>query len=84
MQFHHVTGSLSSSGKHDLTHHTADKEKIDVLETRVLALRSCKDVKANGWSTKVLDNNVEQVCWEENSKRKAPFCLNKREALLAS
>lgn len=84
MEFHHVTGSLSSSGKHDLTHHTADKEKIDVLETRVLALRSCKDVKANGWSTKVLDNNVEQVCWEENSKRKAPFCLNKREALLAS
>lgn len=84
MEFHHVTGSLSSSGKHGLTHHTADKEKIDVLETRILALRSCKDVKANGWSTKVLDNNVEQVCWEENSKRKAPFCLNKREALLAS
>lgn len=80
-----MTGSLSSSGKHCLTHHTEDKEKIDVLETRVLAIRSCKDVKANGWSTKVLDNNVEHVCWEENSnKRKAPFCLNKREALSAS
>lgn len=84
MQFHYVKGSLSSSGKHSLSNHTEDKEKINVLEKRVLALRSCKDVKANGWSTKVLDS-VEKVCWQENSnKRQAPFCLNKREALSAS
>lgn len=84
MEFHYVTDSLSSSGKHGLTNHTKDKEKINVLETRVLALRSCKDVKANDWSTKVLDNDLEQVCWEENSnKRMAPFCLYKREALSA-
>nr|XP_004239141.1 uncharacterized protein LOC101245945 isoform X1 [Solanum lycopersicum] len=84
MEFHYVKGSLSSSGKHSLSNHTEDKEKINVLEKRVLALRSCKDVKANGWSTKVLDS-VEKVCWEENSnKRQAPFCLNKREALSAS
>ncbi|KAJ8569731.1 hypothetical protein K7X08_006308 [Anisodus acutangulus] len=80
-----LAGSLSSSGKHGLTHHSEDREKINVLETRVLALRSCRDVKANGWSTKVLDNDLEQVCWEEKSnKRKAPFCLYKREALSAS
>ncbi|KAM3303855.1 hypothetical protein P3S67_014886 [Capsicum chacoense] len=85
MEFHYVTGSLSSSGKHGLTHHNKDKEKINVLEMRVLTLRSCKDVNANGWSTKVLDNDLEQVCWEENSnKRKAHFCLYKREALSAS
>ncbi|KAK4376939.1 hypothetical protein RND71_003235 [Anisodus tanguticus] len=77
--------SLSSSGKHGLTHHSEDREKINVLETRVLALRTCRDVKANGWSTKVLDNDLEQVCWEEKSnKRKAPFCLYKRAALSAS
>ncbi|XP_060214042.1 uncharacterized protein LOC132641166 isoform X1 [Lycium barbarum] len=85
MEFHYVTGSSSSPGKHGLTHHTEDKETINVLQTRVLALRSCTDVKANGWSTKVLDNDLEQVCWEEKSnKRKAPFCLYKRKALSAS
>ncbi|PHU02957.1 hypothetical protein BC332_28208 [Capsicum chinense] len=85
MEFHYVTGSLSSSGKHGLTHHNKDKEKINVLEMRVLTLRSCKDVNANGWSTKVLDNDLEQVCWEENSNKcKARFCLYKREALSAS
>ncbi|XP_059316333.1 uncharacterized protein LOC132067196 [Lycium ferocissimum] len=85
IEFHYVTGSSSSHGKHGLTHHTEDKETINVLQTRVLALRSCTDVKANGWSTKVLDNDLEQVCWEEKSnKRKAPFCLYKRKALSAS
>lgn len=85
MEFHYVTGSLSSSGKHGLTHHSEDKEKINVLEMRVLALRSCRNVKANGWITKVLDNDLEQVCWEEKSnKRMTPFCLYKREALSVS
>ncbi|XP_009766120.1 uncharacterized protein [Nicotiana sylvestris] len=81
MEFRYVTGSLSSPGKHGLTHNSKNEGKTSVLETRVLALRSCKDVKANEWSTKVLDNDVAQLCWEENSNnRTSPFCLYKRKA----
>ncbi|XP_019257326.1 PREDICTED: uncharacterized protein LOC109235602 isoform X2 [Nicotiana attenuata] len=85
MEFRYVTGSLSSPGKHGLTHNSKNEGKTSVLETRVLVLRSCKDVKANGWSTKVLDNDVAQVCWEESSNnRTSPFCLYKRKAASAS
>ncbi|KAK8529364.1 hypothetical protein V6N13_102287 [Hibiscus sabdariffa] len=53
-----------------------------MLGKQALGLTTCKDAKANGWSTKALDQDLEQVCWRE--KLEEPPCLYKRKPLLAS
>lgn len=53
--------------------------------THAFGLTTCADAKAIGWSTQFLDRDLEHICWTENSRSKhqAPFCLNKRDSLLA-
>ncbi|KAK9934617.1 hypothetical protein M0R45_021754 [Rubus argutus] len=60
-------------------------KSLKTSDSHVLGLTSCADEKAIGWSTKALDQDLEHICWKENSRKKhqAPFCLNKRESLLA-
>ncbi|GMJ13236.1 ARAPASE [Hibiscus trionum] len=53
-----------------------------MLGKRAFGLTTCKDPKANGWSTKALDQDLEQICWRE--KLEEPPCLYKRKPLLAS
>ncbi|KAL4278498.1 hypothetical protein GQ457_03G008500 [Hibiscus cannabinus] len=53
-----------------------------MLGKRALSLITCKDPKANGWSTKAIDQDLEQICWRE--KLEGPPCLYKRKPLLAS
>ncbi|PPS14631.1 hypothetical protein GOBAR_AA05951 [Gossypium barbadense] len=57
-----------------------------MLGIRALGLITCKDPKANGWSTKALDQDLEQICWKEKSESKfeEPPCLYKRKPLIAS
>ncbi|GMI75059.1 ARAPASE [Hibiscus trionum] len=59
-----------------------DSAEGSMLGKRALGLTTCKDAKANGWSTKALDQDLEQVCWREKSEE--PPCLYKRKPLLAS
>lgn len=55
-------------------------------ESLSLALTSCNNVEAVGWSDKAIDNDLEQVCWKDKSSKRnrEPFCLYKREPLLSS
>lgn len=57
-----------------------------MLDIRALGLITCKDPKANGWSTKALGQDLEQICWKEKSESKfeEPACLYKRKPLMAS
>ncbi|KAM7464678.1 hypothetical protein LguiA_032799 [Lonicera macranthoides] len=61
-------------------------KEVGKSETLALGFTSCNDAKAQGWSIKALDDNLEQVCWKEQSriKHQAPFCLYKREPHLAT
>ncbi|KAI5352255.1 PREDICTED: alpha-galactosidase [Prunus dulcis] len=89
-EFPYVSSNLSARAfkNNDLVHtwqarrHLTDTRSSD---THVLGLTTCADVKAMGWSIQAVDQDPEHICWKENSrsKRRAPFCLNKRESLLA-
>ncbi|CAK9136012.1 unnamed protein product [Ilex paraguariensis] len=85
MEFPHITGGkpvhLSKQGVQ--SNSVAD---VKASETHFLGLSSCKDSKSKGWSIKAIDDDLEQVCWEGNSRSKphAPFCLYKRRPLSAS
>ncbi|XVF02577.1 hypothetical protein REPUB_Repub04eG0186600 [Reevesia pubescens] len=84
MEFPYITGAEGSRSKTKvLSQHLAER---GVLDTRALGLTTCKDPKANGWSTKVLDQDLDQICWKEKlgSKFQEPPCLYKRKPLLAS
>nr|GMD24628.1 Glycoside hydrolase [Ipomoea batatas] len=83
-EFPHVTGTQCSRlRRHTLSHnHESEKCTGTTLDAQVLALRSCKDTKAKGWSHKLLEDDLEQICWKgKTAKHQAPFCLYKRRPL---
>ncbi|KAL4364270.1 hypothetical protein GQ457_04G009720 [Hibiscus cannabinus] len=79
MEFPYISSTSSRRKKRALPQDSAEGR---MLGKRSLGLTTCKDAKANGWSTKALDQDLEQVCWRE--KLEEPPCLYKRKPLLAS
>ncbi|XWS69101.1 hypothetical protein CRYUN_Cryun04dG0150400 [Craigia yunnanensis] len=80
----YITGTKGSRSKNKVL--SLDLAEGSMLDTRALGLTTCKYPKAHGWSTKALDQDVEQICWKEKlgSKFEEPPCLYKRKPLLAS
>ncbi|KAK8481252.1 hypothetical protein V6N11_081675, partial [Hibiscus sabdariffa] len=78
MEFPYISSTSSRRKKRVLPQDSAEGR---MLGKRSLGLTTCKDAKANGWSTKALDQDLEQVCWRE--KLEEPPCLYKRKPLLA-
>ncbi|GAB4840478.1 hypothetical protein Ancab_021247 [Ancistrocladus abbreviatus] len=78
------------------THVSESKNQVPILQselknnagtswTRFLALTSCNEPKAKGWSSETVDEDLHQVCWKENARSyQAPFCLYKRKPRFAS
>ncbi|EOY00670.1 Melibiase family protein [Theobroma cacao] len=84
MEFPYITGINGSRSKTKvLSQHLTEGGMFNIL---ALDLTTCKDPKANGWSIKPLDQDLEQICWKEKlgSKFEEPPCLYKRKPLLAS
>ncbi|KAG9446549.1 hypothetical protein H6P81_012677 [Aristolochia fimbriata] len=50
-----------------------------------LAVTSCKEHHAKGWSLKMSDQKLDQVCWRESlgKNNRKPFCLYKQRSYLA-
>ncbi|KAA8529650.1 hypothetical protein F0562_034250 [Nyssa sinensis] len=87
MEFPYITATKGSRfRKEGLNWQSKNRMDENTSETHFLGLTSCLDSKSKDWSIKALDDDLEQVCWKENSRSKyqAPFCLYKREPLLAS
>ncbi|KAI5658367.1 hypothetical protein M9H77_27160 [Catharanthus roseus] len=84
-EFPYIIGTKCSHLRSSLSCQTNKYEDKEAPEDVVLSLSSCQDANSNGWSTKALDD-LEQVCWKENSRRKnrEPFCLYKGKPLVAS
>ncbi|KAG7980034.1 hypothetical protein I3843_05G160500 [Carya illinoinensis] len=87
MEFPYVTGMRVH--RTDESHsYQSRRYAIDVRtsDTQGLALTTCSNSEAIGWSTEALDEEFEKICWKEKFKRKnqAPFCVYKGEPLLAS
>lgn len=90
LQFPLISGASSKGDieNDDLVNSWQSRRQLKSLQpsdSQVLHLTSCADEKAIGWSTKALDQDLEHICWKEHSRKKyqTPFCLNKRESLLA-
>lgn len=90
LQFPYISSTSSKRDfkNDDLVDTWQSRRQLKSLKTsdsHVLGLTSCADEKAIGWSSKALDQDLEHICWKENSRKKhqAPFCLNKRESLSA-
>ncbi|XVF43883.1 hypothetical protein PTKIN_Ptkin02bG0076500 [Pterospermum kingtungense] len=83
-QFPYITGTEGSRSKNKVL--SQDLAEGSTLGTLALGLTTCKDPKAHGWSSKSLDQDLEQICWEDKlgSKFEEPPCLYKRKPLLAS
>ncbi|KAL2547103.1 Melibiase family protein [Forsythia ovata] len=81
-EFPYITSSLS---QHTWTGQLRNQTSKGISDFHVLALTSCKDANARGWSYRTLDDVIEQVCWKEKlSELQVPFCLHKKQSLLAS
>ncbi|KAK2636601.1 hypothetical protein Ddye_031393 [Dipteronia dyeriana] len=83
-EFPYVTSRKVTNTKRKVI--SPNLSEVDTLDTRALSLTTCKDSKANGWSTEALDQDLEQICWKENLRNRfeKPFCFYKRKPLLAS
>ncbi|XP_068332584.1 probable alpha-galactosidase D isoform X1 [Pyrus communis] len=89
-EFSYITSNVNARAvKNDDKFHTWQSRRhltnAKTANTHAFGLTTCADAKAIGWSTQSLDQDLEHICWTENSRRKhqAPFCLNKRDSLLA-
>ena len=84
MEFPYITSRRRCRSKEKVL--SQDLAEGGMLGIRALGLITCKDPKANGWSTKALDQDLEQICWKEKSESKfeEPPCLYKRKPLIAS
>lgn len=89
-EFPHVTGTKEAKGIMNWLFAWDSRNQMEVHEfdKRVLGLTSCKDMVGKGWSVEALDENLEEVCWKDDSeagnKYDAPFCLYKKKLPLAS
>lgn len=78
-EFPFITGSHPS--KSNPSSHLAYKKNIQNSHKTSLALVSCKETKAKGWLVQSVDQDLDQVCWNNNFEiNEAPFCLYKRKA----
>ncbi|CAI9093044.1 OLC1v1028446C2 [Oldenlandia corymbosa var. corymbosa] len=89
MEFPYITGAKHQEfRRYALANQVESYKVVDGLESedRFLGMTSCRDVNANGWSAEAYDDELEKVCWKENSpsEQQAPFCLYKRKLLLES
>ncbi|XP_057948798.1 uncharacterized protein LOC131144274 [Malania oleifera] len=84
-EFPYITGEKGLKIQ-DFSEHSKNELDVTAMNTHVLGLTNCNNYKAKGWSVEALDQDLEQVCWKENSGSKfpAPFCLYKKKMLLAS
>ncbi|OMO60281.1 Glycoside hydrolase, clan GH-D [Corchorus capsularis] len=84
MEFSYITGRKRSRCKNKLV--SQHLTEGGMLDKQALGLTTCKDPKANGWSIKALDQDLEQICWNEKlrSKFAETPCLYKGKRLLAS
>lgn len=57
---------------------------VEDSETEVLGLTSCQDDGVRGWSTNVLDRDIEQVCWNAGNGARQILCLYKRDSVVES
>lgn len=83
-QFPHITGQTDAKdGPPSPTENPRSQQEITSMDSRVLDLTSCNDLKAKGWISEVVDNK-QKICWKHTigSKYKPPFCLYKREPIL--
>ncbi|PIA51625.1 hypothetical protein AQUCO_01100466v1 [Aquilegia coerulea] len=77
-----ATNDLRASHLGFITESRRPKE-MTALASHVLHLTSCKDHKAKGWVSEVLDNELERICWKDSRRNyRPPFCLYKRKPLV--
>ncbi|PIA51626.1 hypothetical protein AQUCO_01100466v1 [Aquilegia coerulea] len=66
-----------------ITYESRRPKEMTALASHVLHLTSCKDHKAKGWVSEVLDNELERICWKDSRRNyRPPFCLYKRKPLV--
>ncbi|KAF5190902.1 Melibiase family protein [Thalictrum thalictroides] len=59
-------------------------KEMNALASHVLHLTSCKDHKAKGWVSEVLNNELERICCKDSRRNYRPlFCLFNRKPLVA-
>ncbi|KAF8015652.1 hypothetical protein BT93_H1238 [Corymbia citriodora subsp. variegata] len=79
-EFPYISGSSPSGRKLGWSRRyptSAEESEVDAL-----GMTSCKDPKANGWLVEELDQDLERICWKENTenRNREPFCLYKRNS----
>lgn len=87
MQFPYITGEKYLQFRHyTLNSQLENYENTHASVDHFMGLTSCKDRDAKGWSVRSYGDDLEQVCWKENSRseHQAPFCLYKKKLLLES
>ncbi|KAF8015651.1 hypothetical protein BT93_H1237 [Corymbia citriodora subsp. variegata] len=75
-EFPYISGSSPSGRKLGWSRRYPTSTEESEVET--LSLTSCKDPKASRWLVNELDQDLEQICWKENTEGRhgEPFCLS--------
>ncbi|GMH01553.1 hypothetical protein Nepgr_003392 [Nepenthes gracilis] len=61
------------------------QRNVGLSRTHFLALTTCTELNAKHWSIEPVDEDLDQVCWKENSgSNQMPFCLYRRKPRFAS
>lgn len=87
MEFPYLTGEkYFESRRYSLTSQPENYEVRHASKDLFMGLSSCKDKDVSGWSVKANGDDLEKVCWKENSKSEhhASFCLYKEKLILES
>ncbi|XP_002530047.2 uncharacterized protein LOC8283467 [Ricinus communis] len=82
MEFPYVSSRKSYRTKAFTTQSKIFQMDMSTSPARSLSLTNCKDPNANGWSIASFDQDMEQICWNENLRSHEPLCLYKRKPLL--
>ncbi|KAG5236188.1 alpha-galactosidase [Salix suchowensis] len=80
MEFPYVTGTTTNHSQRT----GRSLKEVGTSHTQFVGFTSCNHPKVNSWSVKVLDQDVDQICWKESMGSHEPLCLYKRKPLLPS